>query len=43
VLKREEGVLASYVYVNFAGTDIGGDIQEAKAAAKTSLKTVPPD
>jgi len=29
-IKSEEGMLASYVYVDFTGTDIGGYVEEAK-------------
>ena len=31
VIKSEEGLLASYVYVDFAGRDVGGYVKDAKA------------
>jgi copper/silver efflux system protein len=31
VIKSEEGLLASYVYIDFSGRDVGGYVDEAKA------------
>ena len=31
VIKSEEGLLTSYVYIDFSGRDVGGYVQEAKA------------
>jgi Cu(I)/Ag(I) efflux system membrane protein CusA/SilA len=41
VIKSEEGLLTSYVYVDFSGRDIGGYVEEAKAKVEKSVK-VPP-
>jgi Cu(I)/Ag(I) efflux system membrane protein CusA/SilA len=37
VIKSEEGLLASYVYVDFSGRDVGGYVEEAKSKV-ASLK-----
>jgi Cu(I)/Ag(I) efflux system membrane protein CusA/SilA len=33
VIKSEEGLLASYVYIDFTGRDVGGYVKDAKAKA----------
>jgi len=38
VIKSEEGLLTSYVYVDFSGRDIGGYVEEAKAKVDGSVK-----
>jgi len=34
-IKSEEGLLASYVYIDFSGRDVGGYVEEAKRKAAT--------
>lgn len=40
-IKSENGRLAGYVYLNVDGRDLGGYVQEAKAAIEKSVKTRP--
>jgi len=35
VIKSEEGLLTSYVYIDFSGRDVGGYVNEAKESAAT--------
>jgi copper/silver efflux system protein len=41
MIRDENGMLAGYVYVDMAGRDIGGYVNEAKAAVREKLKLPP--
>jgi Cu(I)/Ag(I) efflux system membrane protein CusA/SilA len=41
MIRNEEGMLAGYVYVDMAGSDIGGYVEEAKRAVARSVNLPP--
>ncbi|MBF0592472.1 MAG: efflux RND transporter permease subunit [Nitrospirae bacterium] len=38
-IKSEEGLLTSYVYIDFSGRDVGGYVNEARAKVRAALAT----
>jgi Cu(I)/Ag(I) efflux system membrane protein CusA/SilA len=42
MLRNENGLLSGYVFVDVAGRDIGGYVEEAKAAVRAHLPVLPP-